>query len=56
MPNITVTDDGGVAVVCITRPPANAMDPAFVAEGVQVAADLRAADPDAAAATLRGEA
>ncbi|MEX0664153.1 MAG: enoyl-CoA hydratase/isomerase family protein [Acidimicrobiia bacterium] len=47
MPGITVTDEAGVAVVRITRPPANAMDPALVAEGVRVAADLRAAEPDA---------
>jgi enoyl-CoA hydratase len=47
VPGITVTDDGGVAVVRLTKPPANAMDPALVEEGIRVAADLRAADPDA---------
>ena len=44
---ITVSDEGGIAVLRLTKPPANAMDPALVEEGVRVAADLRAADPDA---------
>ena len=51
MANISVTDEGGVAIVRISRPPANAMDPALVAEGVRVAADLRGADPDAVVLT-----
>jgi enoyl-CoA hydratase len=51
MPGITVTDEGGIALVRLTRPPANAMDPALVAEGIRVAAELRAADPDAVVLT-----
>jgi enoyl-CoA hydratase len=49
--NLTITDDAGVAVVRITRPPANAMDPGLVAEGVELIAELRAAEPDAVVLT-----
>ena len=54
MASITVIDDDGIAVVRIARPPANAMDPDLLAEGLRVAEELRAAEPDAVVLTGSG--
>lgn len=54
MPHITVTDESGVALVRLTKPPANTMDPAFLTEGLRVIDDLQAASPDAVVLTGHG--
>jgi len=47
VPHLTVTDESGVAVVRLTKPPANTMDPAFLDEGARVVEELRVTAPDA---------
>ena len=47
MPDITVSDESGIALVRLTKPPANAFDPDLLAEGLRVASELRQAEPDA---------
>ena len=51
MAHITVTEESGVAIVALTKPPANAMDPALLDEGVRVVDELRVAAPDAVVLT-----
>lgn len=54
MGDIEVTDESGVALVRMTKPPANAMDLELLAEGIRVAGELRDADPDAVVITGDG--
>jgi enoyl-CoA hydratase len=51
---ITVEDRGGTAVVTIDRPPANALDPGLLADGVAVLDELRRAAPAAVVVTGTG--
>ena len=46
--------DGGIAVVTIDRPPANALAPGLLADGIQIAQELRADPPDAVVLTGAG--
>jgi len=45
----------GVTVVCIQRPPANALEPGLLAAGADVVAELRAARPGAVVITGAGD-
>jgi enoyl-CoA hydratase len=49
-----VEESDDIAVVTMDRPPANALDPAFVEEGVEVAEKLRAQRPRAVVLTGAG--
>jgi enoyl-CoA hydratase len=51
--HIKVEEHGGIAVVRLDRPPANALDPALVAEGREVLERLVGAEPDAVVMTGR---
>jgi enoyl-CoA hydratase len=51
---VSVEDAGGVAIVRIDRPPANALDPALLAEGTAVLDELRASAPGAVVLTGTG--
>jgi enoyl-CoA hydratase len=52
--SVTVEDRGGIALVRVDRPPANALDPGLLADAVEVLAELRAASPDAVVLTGAG--
>src|SRR4051812_2854270 len=47
MSHVTIEDRDGVALVTIDRPPANAMSPELLEEGIAVADRLRTDAPDA---------
>jgi enoyl-CoA hydratase len=53
--SIAVEDHDGVAVVRVQRAPANAMDHALLAEGIELAASLRASSPWAVVLTGTGD-
>jgi len=54
VPVITVSDESGVALVRITKPPANALDLELLREGLRVASELHDARPDAVVLTGSG--
>lgn len=45
--HVTIEERGDVALVRVDRPPANAMDPELLADGVAVLDELRSAEPGA---------
>ena len=53
MPVLTITRDAGVATIRIDRPPANAVNPALIAEFLEVLPPL-AADPDVRCLVITG--
>jgi enoyl-CoA hydratase len=53
-PLIHLTSDGGVTILRIDRPPANALDPSLLNAGVEVVEELMAAPPDALVVTGTG--
>ena len=54
MTTVGVTDVDGVALVTIDRPPANALDPVLLADGIAAVEALRADPPDAVVLTGAG--
>lgn len=55
MASIAVEEQDGVTVVRMQRPPANALDPAFLAEGIETARQLRTMRPRAVVLTGTGD-
>jgi enoyl-CoA hydratase len=53
MAHVGIDREGGIAVVRIDRPPANAMDPELVGELIAAATELRSSQPDAVVITGR---
>ena len=51
--HLTISDEAGIAVVQIDRPPANAMDLSLLAEGHACVEELEASAPDAVVVTGR---
>jgi enoyl-CoA hydratase len=52
--HLSVENRDGIAILRIDRPPANALDPALLAEGASTLAELRDAAPDAVVLTGTG--